>query len=134
MTLRRAAAAAGATAALLAACAHPATRPEGPANDREGRPAVETGVASFYSESLEGRRTASGGRYRGQRMTCAHRRYPFGSVLRVTEVESGKSVLVEVTDRGPFAEGRIVDLSYAAARALGILERGVARVRVERVR
>ena len=130
MTLRRAAAAAGATAALLAACAHPATRPEG----AEGRPTVETGVASFYSESLEGRRTASGGRYRGQRMTCAHRRYPFGSVLRVTEVESGKSVLVEVTDRGPFAEGRIVDLSYAAARALGILERGVARVRVERVR
>jgi rare lipoprotein A len=66
-------------------------------------------------------------------MTCAHRRHPFGAVLRVTELEGGRSVIVKVTDRGPFAPGRIVDLSLAAARVLRILERGVARVRVERV-
>jgi rare lipoprotein A len=117
-------AASGAAAALLAACAHTATRPED----------VETGVASYYAESHEGHRTASGAPYHGKRMTCAHRRYPFGSVLRVTEFESGKSVLVEVTDRGPFAPGRVIDLSLAAARALGILERGLVRVKVERVR
>jgi rare lipoprotein A len=136
MTLRRAAAVVGAAAALLSACAHPASRPEPREHGEqgEGKPTVETGVASFYSEALEGRRTASGTRYRGKRMTCAHRRYPFGSVLRVTEVDSGKSVLVEVTDRGPYAAGRIVDLSLAAASALGIIDRGVARVRVERVR
>ena len=65
-------------------------------------------------------------------MTCAHRTHAFGTVLRVTELESGRSVLVKVTDRGPFTPGRVIDLSWAAARRLGILDRGVARVRVER--
>jgi rare lipoprotein A len=122
--------------ALVAACAHPSQRPEAPpaGGGREApRQRVETGVASYYARSLEGRRTASGERYRGASMTCAHRTHPFGAVLRVTELESGRSVLVEVNDRGPFESGRIIDLSWAAARALGILERGVARVKVERV-
>jgi rare lipoprotein A len=66
-------------------------------------------------------------------MTCAHRTHPFGTLLRVTDLENGRSVNVRVTDRGPFAPGRVIDLSWAAARLLGILERGVARVRVERV-
>ena len=134
MTLRRSAPAAAAIA-LVAACAHPTQRPEAPpaGGGRQGQH-VETGVASYYARSLEGRRTASGERYRGASMTCAHRTHPFGAVLRVTELESGRSVLVEVNDRGPFESGRIIDLSWAAARALGILERGIARVKVERVR
>jgi rare lipoprotein A len=66
-------------------------------------------------------------------LTCAHPSAPFGSRLRVTELEGGRSVVVTVTDRGPFARGRIVDLSLAAARKLGMIERGLARVRVERL-
>jgi rare lipoprotein A len=66
-------------------------------------------------------------------MTCAHPSAPFGTRLRVTDLETGRSVVVTVTDRGPFVRGRVVDLSLAAARALRIVDRGVARVRVERV-
>ncbi len=66
-------------------------------------------------------------------MTCAHRTAPFGARLRVTDVETGKSVVVTVNDRGPFRRGRIVDLSLAAARQLGIVKRGVAHVRIERL-
>ena len=125
---------AGALVALVlaAACAHPAAR-RAPAEEAAGAAPREIGLASYYSRALEGQRTASGTRYDGREMTCAHRTFPFGTVLRVTDLESGRSVLVRVTDRGPFARGRIVDLSFAAARALGILERGVARVQLERV-
>jgi rare lipoprotein A len=137
--MRAVAAAACASAALALACAHPARRPERPEEreappSREGPKRVESGLASYYARRLEGRRTANGERYQGARMTCAHRTHPFGAVLRVTDVESGRAVLVEVNDRGPFESGRIVDLSWAAARALGMLERGLARVKVERVR
>jgi rare lipoprotein A len=117
--------------ALVAACAHPATRRAGIPPEEERAPRREEGLASFYARALEGRRTASGGRYDGREMTCAHPSHAFGTLLRVTDVENGKSVVVKVTDRGPFARGRVVDLSWAAARALGMLERGVARVVVE---
>ena len=66
-------------------------------------------------------------------LTCAHPSAPFGSRLRVTDLESGRSVVVTVTDRGPFSKGRIVDVSLAAARRLGMVQRGVTRVRVERL-
>ena len=66
-------------------------------------------------------------------LTCAHRTAPFGTRLRVTELESGRSVVVKVNDRGPWVPGRVVDVSLAAARRLGFVERGVARVRVERL-
>jgi rare lipoprotein A len=66
-------------------------------------------------------------------LTCAHPSAPFGTRLRVTAVETGRSVVVTVNDRGPFAKGRVVDVSYAAAKRLGILERGLAKVRVERL-
>jgi rare lipoprotein A len=66
-------------------------------------------------------------------LTCAHPSAPFGTRLRVTELDGGRSVVVVVTDRGPFARGRVVDLSLAAARRLGMVERGVVRVRVERL-
>ncbi|HET9594822.1 MAG TPA: septal ring lytic transglycosylase RlpA family protein, partial [Anaeromyxobacteraceae bacterium] len=108
-------------------------RPRPPAAGAPARPRAEVGLASYYSRALQGRLTASGARYDGKAMTCAHRSHPFGTVLRVTELESGKSVTVKVTDRGPFAEGRVVDLSMAAARALGIVDRGLARVKVEKV-
>src|SRR3954463_2108117 len=120
--------------AVAFACAHPETRREpAPTQEREaprhGR--LQSGVASFYGGEFEGRRTASGAIYRGRRMTCAHRTLPFGTVLRVTDVESRKSVVVEVNDRGPYPKGRLVDLSLAAARKLDMLERGVAHVTVE---
>ena len=93
----------------------------------------EEGMASTYARRFHGRKTASGERYDMYAMTCAHRTAPFGTRLRVEDLESGRSVVVRVNDRGPFVRGRIVDLSFAAARALGMLERGLARVRVERV-
>jgi rare lipoprotein A len=136
-----------AAAALLlaAACAHapppaseqraPPRRP--PAADPGSRgPAAsgaQIGVASFYAHRFHGRRTASGARYDMHALTCAHPTAPFGTRLRVTELASGRSVVVTVTDRGPFAGGRIVDLSLAAAKRLGIVQRGLARVRVERL-
>jgi rare lipoprotein A len=66
-------------------------------------------------------------------MTCAHPKAPFGARLRVTDLENGRTVVVTVNDRGPFKRGRVVDLSLAAARALGMIDRGLARVRVEMV-
>lgn len=133
-------------AVLLAACAHPGRRPESsgvqgsqpPVEAQPPRapaaPLREEGIASFYARDFQGRRTASGLRYDGRAMTCAHPTHAFGTILRVTDVETGRSVDVKVTDRGPYARGRVVDLSWAAARALGILERGLARVIVEVIR
>jgi len=94
----------------------------------------EEGQASYYADRFEGRRTASGERYDGRLFTCAHRTHPFGAVLAVTDVATGRSVRVRVNDRGPWTKGRIVDLSRAAALSLGIVERGLAHVRVVRVR
>jgi rare lipoprotein A len=87
--------------------------------------------ASWYGKSFQGRRTAAGSRFDLSRLTAAHRTLRFGSRVRVTELRTGRSVVVEITDRGPFLSGRDIDLSYAAARQLGIVERGVARVRLE---
>jgi rare lipoprotein A len=126
-------------AALLAAaaCAHapqPAERPTPPPEERRPPGArAEVGIASYYGESFDGRRTASGARYDPRALTCAHPSAPFGTRLKVTDIDSGRSVVVTVNDRGPFAPGRVVDLSLAAARALRMLERGLARVRVERI-
>jgi rare lipoprotein A len=129
----------------LAACAHgprtstpepPPTRPEerpSPRAEEPETPEHEVGLASFYGRGFQGRRTASGTRYDMHKLTCAHPSAPFGAKLRVTDLESGRSVEVVVTDRGPYARGRVVDLSLAAARKLGIVERGLARVRVERI-
>jgi rare lipoprotein A len=133
-------AAAAALLAAFTACAHGPRReevepgPPAPAEERHGpRAHGEVGLASFYADRFEGRRTASGTRYDPRALTCAHRSAPFGTRLRVTAIESGRSVVVTVNDRGPFARGRVVDLSHAAARALGMIERGLVRVRVERL-
>ena len=87
-------------------------------------------TASWYGPGFHGRRTASGERFDANGMSAAHPTLPFGTHLCVTNVANGRSVRVRVTDRGPFRRGRSLDLSYGAARRLGILDRGTARVRV----
>ena len=111
---------------VAAGCSH-APRPDAAPGSR----LEETGVASFYGREFEGRRTASGERYRATELTAAHRTLPFGTVLRVTHLRSGRSVEVRVNDRGPHRKGRIVDLSRRAAEALGMIGPGLARVRIE---
>ena len=90
----------------------------------------EVGIASYYGREHDGRRTASGEVFDMREMTAAHRTLPFGTRVRVTNLANGRQVTVRINDRGPFRRGRIIDLSYAAARKLGIVGRGVAKVRV----
>ncbi|NBX16663.1 MAG: septal ring lytic transglycosylase RlpA family protein [Proteobacteria bacterium] len=90
----------------------------------------ERGLASFYGPSFAGRRTASGEVYDHDRLTAAHPTFPFGTLLLVRRVATGRYVVVRVNDRGPFVEGRIIDLSRAAAAKIGLLAAGVGRVEV----
>ncbi|SFS04285.1 rare lipoprotein A [Granulicella pectinivorans] len=89
------------------------------------------GNASWYGAVLEGHRTASGETFRKEEMTAAHRTLPFGTLVRVVDVKSGKSVVVRINDRGVLFPDRIIDLSSGAAEGLGILRSGVAKVRLE---
>ena len=91
----------------------------------------QKGKASYYSKRATGSRTSSGERLHHDSLTCAHRTHPFGTMLKVTNVQNGKSVVVKVIDRGPYGRGRIIDLSWGAAKELGILSQGVAMVMVE---
>lgn len=91
------------------------------------------GKASFYSKKATGARTSSGERVHHDSLTCAHRSYPFGTLLKVTNLRNGKSCIVRVNDRGPHSRGRIIDLSYGAANALGMIAQGIAMVEVEKV-
>ena len=93
---------------------------------------TQKGKASFYSKRATGSRTSSGERIHHDSLTCAHRTYPFGTLLRVINERNGKEVIVRVTDRGPHSRGRIIDLSHAAARKLGIIDQGVATVTVQK--
>ncbi len=111
-------------AVLLAACATPR---------RVGGRYVEEGVASWYGPKFHGRRTASGEVFDMHRLTAAHPWLPFGTIVKVTNLENGLSVVVRINDRGPFVKGRIIDLSYAAAKKIRMLRRN-ARVRVEVLR
>jgi rare lipoprotein A len=89
------------------------------------------GIASYYADSLAGRRTASGERYDPRAFTAAHRTLPFGSIVRIVREDSGQVVYARINDRGPFVRGRVVDLSRAAAEAVDMIRRGVVRVRLE---
>jgi rare lipoprotein A len=89
------------------------------------------GTASWYGAAFHGRRTASGERFDRHALTAASRSLPFGSRVRVTNLTNGRMVIVRVNDRGPVARGRVLDVSYGAARELGMIERGSARVRIE---
>jgi rare lipoprotein A len=94
----------------------------------------QAGLASWYGPGLHGRRTASGTVHTGAALTAAHRSLPFGTRVRVTNLENGRAVVVVVDDRGPFVRGRVIDLSLAAARRLGMVRDGVVPVRLEVVR
>ncbi|MCF8468914.1 MAG: septal ring lytic transglycosylase RlpA family protein, partial [Sneathiella sp.] len=93
----------------------------------------ETGIASWYGEPFHGRPTANGAIYDMHQLTAAHKTLPLPTDVRVTNLENGRSIIVTVNDRGPFAHSRIIDLSYAAAKQLGIIEKGTAKVRVQAV-
>ncbi|MCM1217967.1 MAG: septal ring lytic transglycosylase RlpA family protein [Lachnospiraceae bacterium] len=91
---------------------------------------VEEGNATYYSKHCTSK-TASGERVHLEKMTCAHKTLPFGTLLRVTNKKNGKSVVVKVNDRGPFVKGRIVDLSWGAAKEIDMLKSGVVPVIIE---
>lgn len=110
----------------IGACAAP-----GPPPAAERPTYVEEGTASWYGPGHQGRRTADGERFDMHALTAAHRSLAFGTVLRVTDLDNGRTVKVRVNDRGPFVRGRILDLSAAAAEALGMRGAGVMRVRIE---
>ncbi|MBM3223641.1 MAG: septal ring lytic transglycosylase RlpA family protein, partial [Candidatus Tectomicrobia bacterium] len=122
---------------LLASCSSrpappPATVPS-PLPDvipvPEGTP--QYGLASWYGKERHGRRTASGEIYDSEQLTAAHRTAPFGTYALVTNLANGRTVQVRINDRGPSIPGRVIDLSYGAARQLDMVRAGVARVRVE---
>ena len=92
---------------------------------------TETGKASYYNNKLAGKKMANGDKYRPGKLTAAHKTLPFGTKLKVTNVSSGKSVKVKVTDRGPFSPGRVVDLSYKAAKKVDLIDAGVAPVKIK---
>ncbi|SDI11554.1 rare lipoprotein A [Pseudomonas flavescens] len=92
------------------------------------------GKASYYGKAHHGNRTASGERFDQNAMTAAHRSLPFGSRVRVTNLNNNRSVVVRINDRGPFSRGRIIDVSRKAAEALDMVRSGVAPVRVESLR
>ncbi|AVE07165.1 septal ring lytic transglycosylase RlpA family protein [Pseudomonas sp. R11F] len=91
----------------------------------------ETGTASYYGAKHHGKRTASGEPFNQNALTAAHRRLPFGTRVRVTNLANNRSVVVRVNDRGPHTRGRLIDLSRKAAEQLGMLGSGTARVRVQ---
>jgi rare lipoprotein A len=95
-----------------------------------GAALTQTGLASVYSDALNGRSTASGERYDRGALTAAHPTWPLGAEVKVTRLDNGKSVRVRINDRGPHVQGRVIDLSSGAAAALG-MHAGVARVKLE---
>jgi peptidoglycan lytic transglycosylase len=146
------------TLVLLAGCGHkpvsvavppaPSVEQQPSAQSGEGKPSetlqesievapdtkpllVETGIASWYGAPYHNRRGSNGEIYDMRAMTAAHRTLPLGSIVRVTNPEDGTFAIVRITDRGPFIEGRIIDLSQAAARKIGLVQKGTAKVRLE---
>lgn len=95
-----------------------------------GHYVTETGKASYYADKFEGRNTASGEVFRQHKKTAAHRNLPFGTKVKVTNVETGKKIKVRINDRGPFVQGRIIDLSRKAAERIEMIKAGVIRVTI----
>jgi rare lipoprotein A len=91
-------------------------------------PYHETGIASWYGPGFDGNYTANGEIYDMSGISAAHKTLPFGTIVRVVELSTGRSVVVRINDRGPFVEGRIIDLSKGAAAELGIVEKGITKV------
>ncbi|MGH7798074.1 MAG: septal ring lytic transglycosylase RlpA family protein [Candidatus Binatia bacterium] len=95
------------------------------------KPPAHVGLASWYGPGFTGKKTASGDIFDDRELTAAHRTLPLGSKAKVTNLSNGKSVYVEINDRGPFVEDRIIDLSQAAASALGMIDQGIVQVRID---
>lgn len=91
-------------------------------------PYYEIGIASWYGPGFQGNHTANGEIYDMNGISAAHKTLPFGAVVRVVDLDTGRSIVVRINDRGPFIEGRIIDLSKGAAEKLGIVDKGIARV------
>jgi rare lipoprotein A len=98
------------------------------ADENEAGTDLGSGLASYFSREIAGNRTASGERCDPDTLTAAHRTAPFGSRMRVTNLSTGRSVVVRINDRGPFRAGRVIDLSHAAAREIGMHRSGTAKV------
>ena len=94
----------------------------------------ESGKASYYSDKFQNRKTASGERYQHDLKTAAHKKLPFGSLVQVTNLKNGKSVVVKINDRGPFVKGRVIDLSKSAFDHIGDTSRGLIGVKIEVIR
>ncbi|HWG79442.1 MAG TPA: septal ring lytic transglycosylase RlpA family protein [Stellaceae bacterium] len=132
-------------AACLAACSGPSTgagaglalaRPMLPLEEPRLYPGrvpsfLQVGVASWYGDRFKRRPTASGEPFDPKDITAAHRTLPLGTIARVTNLANGRSILVRINDRGPYAQGRVIDLSRSAAAQLGMKQDGVAQVRIE---
>lgn len=123
-------------ACVLIGCAaergarRPVPTPPARSSSQATRPVFQTGEASFYARSFDGKRTANGETYSSNRLTAAHRTLAFGTRVRVTNVDNGRHVNVRINDRGPFVQDRIIDLSPRAAKRLGMTEDGVATVQL----
>ena len=125
-------------ASLLAACADQSATtmptltpgPEMP-TPQSSLPGQQEGIASWYGQSHHGKKTASGEVFNMEALTAAHRTLPFGTVVRVTHLATNRTVTVRINDRGPYTDGRIIDLSARSARDLGIVRLGIAKVRIE---
>lgn len=104
-------------------------RKHAPGSSREVS-GTEIGMASFYSESYNGRKTANGEIYRSSKLTAAHKTLPFGTKVKVTNLSNGRSVKVRINDRGPFITGRIIDLTRAAARKIDMENAGVVKMKI----
>ena len=118
----------GSVLLLLMACGSATTRPEPARYDADG---LEHGMATWYGERHQGGPTASGERFDMRAMTAAHKTLPMQTRVRVTNLKNGRQVVVRINDRGPYARGRIIDVSKAAARELGMIDDGVVPVTVE---
>jgi rare lipoprotein A len=91
----------------------------------------QQGIASYYSNDFQGRRTADGETFDNSKLTAAHRTYPFGTLVRVTNLATDATVVVRINDRGPVKPERVIDLTQAAAEAIGIVRAGLGRVRID---
>lgn len=112
--------------------AGPQTNTEQPEFPLDAKPLwSETGIASWYGAPYHNRRASNGEVYDMHAMTAAHRTLPLGTIVRVTDIKTGSSAIVRITDRGPFIEGRVIDLSQSAAQKIGIVQRGTAEVRID---
>ena len=100
----------------------------------KNHPKTQVGIASYYGKKFHKKRTANGEIFNMYKVSAAHKSYPLGTKVRVTNLENGKSIKLIINDRGPFVRGRIIDLSYRAARKLDFVNQGTAKVRIDVIR